>query len=79
MQMRAEDSASLLAPGVVLAQRHASSFGFFGGALTRPGHSLARPRWPSSTSALPLGSRWNCSAMPSVRTAVWSCMRPGWT
>jgi DNA-directed RNA polymerase specialized sigma24 family protein len=48
-----------------------------GGALAWPGNSLAKPRYPSSTSAFTAGWRRNCSAMPSVRIAVWSCIRPG--
>ena len=55
----------------------ASFFGFSGGALTWPGKSRARPRYPASTSALTWGYWRSRSSMPSVRSAVWSCMRPG--
>ena len=40
---------------------------------------MASPRYPASTLALTWGNWVNRSAMPSVRTAVWSCIRPGRT
>lgn len=71
-------AASLLAPGVALAQRRVVL------RLLRRGADLAGELVGQAAVALvDLGLdfevRWNCSAMLSVRTAVWSCMRPGRT
>ena len=47
------------------------------GALTWSGKSRARPWYPVSTSAATSGWRRSRSSMPSVRSAVTSCIRPG--
>lgn len=52
-------------------------FGLRGGACTWSGKPSAGPRWPSSTIAATCGGVRSCSAMPSVRGAAWSCIRPG--
>src|SRR5436305_7082205 len=55
----------------------ASFDGFLGGALTGSGKARASPWYPESTLALTSGYRRSRSSMPSVRSAVTSCMRPG--
>lgn len=62
-----------------LSPSHASFLGFLGGAVTWRGNSLASPAYPASTWDFTEGWSRSCSAMPSVRRAVRSGIRPGRT
>lgn len=53
--------------------------GFFGGALTWWGKARANPVQPVSTSAFTMGCSRSCASLPSARTWVTSCIRPGST